>query len=323
MADIDFLASDKRDDEERRKRDGKREAEEPRMHVPEAEPRVPENGSSGGFLSGLLSSEKPKKEEPAAPPKEAPEAPLRSAPIERVKPVILRETPRVQETPLPAPPPPPAPPPSPAPEPPKPPKKDENGAPTLRVSLLATEGGGGLTDLTVRERVRTFLVVLLLAVILDAGIYGGLLWYKSRVLSRIQTIGEGVRDLDRDIAEAEKRIQPAQNYQRMTALASTLLDRHRQWEGLLGLIEERTKTEVQFLNMSGVESGVVSANLVARDYTTIGRQLVALREDPRILSAEIGNVSAEYDENGLIRGARTALTMRFDPSILTVNPARN
>jgi len=328
MADIDFLASadgGKEGSDKKKKND--MPPEELAMHVPDVLPEEPKNETQTtekhGFLGGVKEIFDKKKEPPLEDifeqkremPDKAPEREEKPEPPKKI------EMPKTEVTPPPPPPPPPQKPPAPAkkPEPPKDEKKDDAG--TLRVSLITTEEGSSLTELAVKDRVRTFFMVMILAAAMDGLIFGGILYYKSRVTKRIQGIEAGVQDLDKAISEGEKKVIPAQNYQKLSRLGRDLLEVHMHWTNILKLIEERAVTEVQFRNLSGAETGTLTSHVIARDYTTLARQIVALKEDDRVLDASISTATADFaqkvegDSVGSLRAVSAGMTITIDPTV--------
>ena len=326
MPDIDFLSSAGGGDEDKKDDIPKAADEDLQMHVPEPLPEE-EGRSPGIFKSSKKSDETDAKPSgdllhpnepqvrvtppaPKVPPPEPKPVPKLSVPAPPKPP-----PPEPPPPPVSAPPPPPPPPPKPpAPKPPEPSKQDNE--PTLRVSLLGSDSGVSMTDLTVRARFKTFIVVLLLSIAVDGLIYGGILFYKSRVNRNIQEISAGVKDLDGKISAAEELVLPAQRFQKLADLGETLLDRHLHWTNFLALLERRTLTDVQFVNMSGVESGTVTSNLIARDYTTLAKQILMLESDGSVSKASLTGATAEYGDEGLLIGASASLSVKFDTVLL-------
>lgn len=332
MPDIDFLSSSTPASDGDKKDETKKSSEQDmQMHVPEALEKKDEvKPEKNGFLDGVKGLLSKKEDEAPASdllhpdePKVRIEPPIaKTPPPPPPKPKMSVPPPPPKAVSAPPPPPkPPTPPPPPPPKPPAPepaePKKEEKGS-TLRVSLLGAEGGSTMTDLTVRAQMKTFIIVLILSFALDGLIYGGILFYKSRVLKNIQRIEAGVGDLDKQIATHEKQVLPAKDFQKIATLAESLLEKHLHWTNFLALLEKRALTEVQFLNMNGVEAGGVRADIVARDYTTIAKQILMLESDPNIIEAKITGASAKFGTEGLLSGVSSALTIEFDPKILEV-----
>lgn len=323
MADIDFLSSDDDEKEEEGKKEEKHEAEDMEMHVPAPLPeKEAEDASddSSGAASGprrdketsggdLLHPKEPEIRVTPPAPKPAPQP--KETPKMVVPPVVEKPKPAQPAVP-PKPPKPPTPPESPTP----PPEKGKKGS-TLRVSLLGGDSGASMTDLTVRARMKTFIIVLILAFAADALIYGGILFYKSRVMRNIQEISAGVEDLDRRISDAEKVVLPAQDFQRLAELSKTLLEKHLHWTNFLAMLERRTLKDVQFINLTGVETGTITSNMVARDYTTLAKQILMLKDDPDVSDASLTGASAKYGEQGLLIGASAAFRIQFSPALLS------
>lgn len=316
MADINLLAGGGTKGD---KPDGARAPsdEETALHVPTPEPEPPAP-KGGGFLSEVKpaapAAEPPasilkQKIEPIAPP------PPKPAPLRAPEPMVLKVPP---PPPKPAPPmPPPKPPVPPPPKPPAPPPKpsEEKGGDTLRVSLITTGSEAGLSDLTVQRRLRAFMMIGILGLVLDGLIFGGLLYAKSSVEKRNMAAEKSVRDVDAVIAQKEKDLAPAREFQQMVKMAGLVLDNHTHWTQVLKLLEEDALPDVQFGSLSGAETGTLSFDVLARDYTTLAKQIIAFRQDPRVKRVAAGTASASYGENNLLTGAHSSMSLTIDPAV--------
>ncbi len=275
------------------------------MHVPSPEaPEKKPEAPPTDFLGGL------KELMPKAPAGPAPDqvfkARMPSGKLE--EPVLPKKTepPPVMK---PAPPPtPPPPPPKIPPKPPSPPKKENGG--TLRVSLISTAGGTSLTELAVRDRVRTFILVLVLSLVVNALIYGGVLLYKAQVIKSLASDQAAVQSLDKQIADEVAKTAPARNLQLLMKNANEALKNHRHWTNMLAFVEDLAKPDVQFNNMSGTEDGGLAMTVVAKDYTTLAKQILVFKHDPRIKKVAFGGAS------GSTGAVSTTVSMTVDPDIL-------
>lgn len=185
----------------------------------------------------------------------------------------------------------------------------------MRVSLISAEGGATLSETGLRRRLKRFMMIGILGLALVGSIYGGLIYWRSVVESRSQEIEKTVQAIDARIAERQKALAPIQDFQALAKAADKVLRNHTHWTQVLKLLEERALPEVQFGSLAGAETGTLSFDVRARDYTTLAKQIVALREDPRVRKVSVAAASADFDENGLLKGARAAVTMGVDPTI--------
>ncbi len=199
-----------------------------------------------------------------------------------------------------------------------PPKRDDG---TLRVSLISTGSGTSLSELAIKSRMRGFLMVLGVALFVVVATYGGLLFYKSRVIARNALAEENVRGLDAKIAAAETAVLPARNLQVILNSADEALKKHIHWSNFLEVIEDIAHPKVQFVGIGATIQGTFTTGVNAPDYLTLAQQLVSLRIDPRVKSATMGAVTANVDESGLAAGVSSALDIQIDPAVFGYKPA--
>jgi len=286
--------------------------EEMTLHVPAPEPEPRAERLAGDFLSAA---------KPATPASDIP-ASIFSQKIEPI-PVPLAPpkppAPPSQRTVVPVPPRPSAPPKPPASS--KPPApEDKNGSGTLRVSLITTGAGAGLSEIALRRRLRSFALIGLLGLVLVGLIFGGLLYQKSSVEKRNSAAEQQVQDIDGQIAAREKDLAPVRDFQQLVGMEAKVLENHAHWSGVLKLLEDSALPEVQFGSLAGADSGTLSFEVFARDYTTLAKQIIAFRQDPRILKASTGTASADFSENNLLKGVRAEMTLVVDPKVFKFNP---
>lgn len=221
----------------------------------------------------------------------------------------------------PAPPPPPKPPAPPPPKPPVPPPPVEKVGDTLRVSLITSGAGAGMSEITLRRRIKTFALIGLLGIALDGMIFGGLAYYRSVVERRNSQAEQSVRGVDAKISEREANLAPVRDFQGLVRTAATVLDNHEHWTQVLKLLEERALPNVQFGSLAGADTGTLSFEVRASDYTTLAKQIIAFREDPRVKKVVVGTASADFAENNLLKGTRASMMLTVDPSIFDFKAA--
>ncbi|MFA5853917.1 MAG: hypothetical protein WC866_02405 [Patescibacteria group bacterium] len=330
MSDINLLSTDESARDDKSNRAQKSGNEDMALHVPSQEP--PEKTASpagGSFLAQLIEKEaasetpaqlfsqkvEPISSTPSQPaPKPVDVIPVKAPPL---PPAIPPKPPAPAFMKAALPPKPPLPPPPPPRKPPQPPKpeEDDKGAGTLRVSLITSNGGAGLSDLAVRRRQRTFAVIGLLGVLTDGLIFGGLHLRKLSIEKKNADATKAVQNIDTSIAAREKELVPVRDFQELSRAAARVLDAHAHWTEVLKLVEERALPNVQFGSMSGAETGTLGFEVIARDYTTLAKQIVAFRQDPRVKKVTVGTASAELGENLLLTGVRASMSLEIDPAI--------
>lgn len=172
-----------------------------------------------------------------------------------------------------------------------------------------------MSELTLRRQLKTFALIGALGIVLDAMIFGGLVYYRSVVERRNTQAEQSVQDVDGKISAREATLAPVRDFQGLAKTAAIVLQNHQHWTEVLKLLEERALPNVQFGGLAGADSGTLSFEVRATDYTTLAKQIIAFRDDPRILKVTVGTASADFAENNLLKGARTSMSLMIDPAI--------
>lgn len=276
------------------------ESEDLILHVPAAEPEPPAKIVP-------ISPPAPPAVPVPPPPKPAPAA----APIKAVVPL--------PEKPAPKPSPPPPKPLGPSPLPTQTqPEKDDAG--TLRVSLITAGAGAGFSEVALARRLRAFALFGLLGLALDGLIFGALTYQRSVVEKRNSSVEQQVEDVDARIAAREKDLKPVREFQRLVVTEADVLKNHEHWTGVLKLLEDDALPQVQFGSLAGADTGGLTFDVQSRDYTTLAKQIVAFRQDPRVLKVTVGTASADFGEGGLLKGVHSEMHLVVDPKIFKFTP---
>jgi hypothetical protein len=181
---------------------------------------------------------------------------------------------------------------------------------TLHVSLISAGGGIGLSELTVRDRVRRLILCAIIAIILDGCMFGGLMWYSSVIKKQVAIAEASMQQLDADIAKAESDAKAAKDLQTLLKSADAALRNHLYWTRVLAMIEELAKPQVVFAGATIGSEGSFSSSITAPDYLTLAQQILVLRNDPRVKSVPFSGASKSGG------GVTTAISVSFDPSVM-------
>lgn len=311
MDDINLLSTPDAGKDEKGKTGPKPSEDELALHVP-----APEAPAPPPVIPAKPAAPAPKPEPPASLLSQ--KVPPLPPPPAFPKPKPLPPPPPPRPKPAPPLPPPPKPPKPPAPPPPRPPEKE--GGSTLRVSLITAGAGASMSEIALRRRLRTFVMLILLGLVLDGLIYGGLAYYRSVIERRNEQAEESVKDIDARIAAREAELAPVREFQSLARIAAEVLKNHEHWTQVLKLLEELALTDVQFGSLAGADTGTLSFEVRARDYTTLAKQIIAFRRDPRVLKVTVGTASADFAENNLLKGTRAAMTLEIDPAVFAFRP---
>ena len=317
MADMNFLNTTASTPTPKKDEEAKRPASDVSFHVPDASkadaPKAAASGADvlGGLRSLLSKVDQPRSApidkvfaarpsvpltEPSLPKSDAP-SPIKIPPL---RPLAISKTP---------PPRPEAKPPASAPPP-------QSKGDVLRVSLISVSGSVGMSELAVRARLRTIAFAALIAVVLDALIFGGLTYWRVQVDKQVASAEATVRNLDQEIASATKATAPARDLQALLKDADEVLKNHRHWTQVLAMIESVAKPNVTFSAMSLSDDGTLATSMSAPDFLTIAQQIIAFQADPRVKSVPF--TGASKSAAGL---ATVPLTLTFDPGVLLLMPS--
>lgn len=262
------------------------------LHVPEPDPGAPEPPPAD-FLKPE-SAISGKKKEPDAPAATVREPALARPSVKMSEPAVAASVPPIEEA----------------------------GGGTLRVSLITTGSEAGFSEIALNRRLRSFALVGVAGLLVDALIFGGLTFRQIQVEARNADIDRQVKDVDAQIAAREKALFPARDFQQLIRAEQSVLENHAHWSGVLRLLEETALPQVQFGGLSGAESGTLNFEVFARDYTTLAKQIVAFRQDSRVRKVVSGTASADFGENDLLKGVRAEMTLTVDPDVFKYAPER-
>jgi hypothetical protein len=149
---------------------------------------------------------------------------------------------------------------------------------------------GYLAPLSIR------VVITVVAIIV---IYVGLIFWENRIGKESVQLDLDNTNLWNQITTKEKEIENADIMRQKTETASTLLENHIYWSNFFNLLEGITLPDVVYLGgFSGKVDGDFALNAETKDYRRAAEQLAVFRNNPKVLSAEVGSIqfSAEKEE---------------------------
>lgn len=159
----------------------------------------------------------------------------------------------------------------------------------------------------------TFIVLFL--VILSLLFYGGLLIYKKRLDTNVESIKKEISLLSNKRAPSEEKA--IIDLDAKLGLLKDVFQIHTYWSEIFKKIEDLTMSDVYFSDAKiTMEQDKISIQLSAltKTYTSLARQMLIFQEEPLTQKVEISSIT--LSEEG---GIKFSLSSAFPLSILLIN----
>lgn len=135
--------------------------------------------------------------------------------------------------------------------------------------------------------------IAIILVILALLVYGGLLFYSSKLEENIDSIQAQIKELNQQRDEEfEKEVI---SVDKTLKNLKTVFKNHLYWSNIFSTIEELTVPEVGFTGFSGniSESNSVNISLTGRTsgYTYLAKQMVSFQEDDSISGVTVAGIA--------------------------------
>lgn len=140
---------------------------------------------------------------------------------------------------------------------------------------------------------------VLALLILSLLLYGGLLFYESRLNESLENIDEQIANLDieRDLEIEETMI----DLDRKLKVLKGMFESHLYWSKLISKIEEATVSKVYFSDSNFIlEEGGLKVTFPgnALSYTDLARQMVSFQEESAVKSVTVSGIALS-EEGGI------------------------
>ncbi|OGL74053.1 hypothetical protein A3C96_03000 [Candidatus Uhrbacteria bacterium RIFCSPHIGHO2_02_FULL_60_10] len=199
--------------------------------------------------------------------------------------------------------------------PPKPPAASSAFA-GLRVSLMPSELGGH-REISLQQWLLIGGIVIgsvLLVIGIGYGVMVGIRLSRSRTIAGITA---QIEAREAAIVKAGNLVSEVERRNRQVRILKQTVNQHVRFTRLFAWLEGLTQPGVRFGSFSGdADNAFISLDAQAVNYEEAVRQVMAFRNDPRVLTLPFNSVSAKLGEGGRIEGAAFALPIKFDPKLL-------
>lgn len=192
------------------------------------------------------------------------------------------------------------------------PSRDDSGV-GINLIDFGTQTKVSATERSLKHVLETFFIAL--AIVLVA--YGGLYGYRFVIEGELSGGQQEIDTTNAAIAKLEMRRGEITQFESTLGQLKKLLGDRTYWSGFFGLLEKNTIPEVTYVSMVSDASGNISLTGVAKDYTSIGREL-RLMEDAKDFAKKpaISGASSVLSPSGEVIGVNFSLTFQLNQDIL-------
>lgn len=188
------------------------------------------------------------------------------------------------------------------------------------VNLITSEAQAEVARALIRKNGIQLFLSFLLALILSLLVYGGVLLYGAQESGRVVVLKQDLNRVEDDIALLEKDNKKLLGFQNKLTAIKALLDGQTTFLPFFEKLEEYTLPEVSYDSLSFSRNGDVLLSAGTRNYTTLGRQLLAFEGAEKFLSSvQFSGISSSLDQLGTIIGVRFNVIFNLDPELLTLD----
>lgn len=188
--------------------------------------------------------------------------------------------------------------------------KKPDGKSAITVNLATKEIMRETAKKTEKKSVKSVIISVLAALALAALSYGGVLIYGQLQKRTFDTVTGPLPEVEKEISGLESRSKELIAFQSKLVAIKSLFDEHVYWSDVFKKLENTTLPEVSYISISIAPNMSIDVSGVARDYTTLGRQLMAFTRAKEFISgAEISSASAVLDSEARISGVNFSMNL--------------
>jgi len=151
---------------------------------------------------------------------------------------------------------------------------------------------------------------------LIALIYAGLSAYSVSARNRIEKTQAISSALKETIATYKSLDDEDSSLRKKLDIVSELLLKHISWHSFLGKLEQETIPEVAYMSMAASSEGAISITALAKDYTSLARQMTVFQNTEWIERIDVTAASLIEDTATIPGGVSFDMQIFIDKNIL-------
>lgn len=182
--------------------------------------------------------------------------------------------------------------------------------PSLGVNLVPEEMLGSAAG---KNRLVSLGFVALLAALVVALGYIGMVIYQNRIVDETETIRTQIAAVDGEIKKQSAAKKTAMDFHAAANNVLGLLDRHIYWTRFLSGLETYTIRDVFYRNITVDRAGHLSIIASAKDYRAVARQLLAFQDAKDFIKdVSITAAQAAKENNEVLVNFAVSITLQDD-----------
>lgn len=185
------------------------------------------------------------------------------------------------------------------------------------INLMQQDKGEAVRS-TQRTVVGHLLGSVFISLGLVAAVYGGLFIYGYMKEQELASLRQELSSLDQSIGTIEAHRAELAVFQNTLQKVKELLANHIRWTRFFALLEQHTLPDVTYVNVVVSPQGKIRLSGIAKDYTTLARQLKAFEDAADVFTqVSIPSGHAILSQTGTTVGVSFDASMTLKPAILT------
>lgn len=186
----------------------------------------------------------------------------------------------------------------------------------MEVSLLPDDPGRRADH--GRKSLAYILWLVLLALVAGLTVTAGYFRFSANKMSdKSAVLLRQLRDLDRQIGEAERKVGPVKDIGRRIGLAKSALAQHLSGFPLLEALQATAIPEVVVKQINADAKGTVVLSGRGKTVSTVIRQILAWNGHPAVQDVKISGISNILNNVGELEGVEFTATLIFDSALFT------
>ncbi|MFH0840377.1 MAG: hypothetical protein V1865_00110 [bacterium] len=146
-----------------------------------------------------------------------------------------------------------------------------------------------------QRKILFLLLFMILAALVSAGVYGGLLVWDTQKKKDNQYIFDNLENINEQIVKEQENVDNILAFSDKLSLVGFILDNHIYWSEFFKFLEDYTLKSVYYERFNGNLSGEYKIPSVAKDFDSVYRQLKLMQLNEKVVSVDTEGAKTEAE----------------------------